>query len=354
MNNEINKINKKEERDFQNENKMKGEYNIEEEGKLDEMKNQKIYNNNSKRVLNGYEIPIGEEYILDARKKLFFDRHKDIYAGRRLKDNKEIIIKLEPTHAKHPVLFYECKTAMFLEGGPGIPNVLWCGSQGNYNIEILDIIGRSLEDLFNDCNRKFTLLTTLMIVDQMLRCIEFIHSKNFIHRNLKPEDFFIDQRSNKHQIYTIELYLAKRYRDPKTGLHIPYKDGKSSLEGTARYASINTLLGIEQSRRDDIEALGYILVYFTKGKLPWSGLKSQTREEKYMKIGEKKISTGLEVLCEGLPEEFKAFIQYARELKFDSRPDYGYLKNLIRKVCVKNQLTFDFNKFDWIIREKKK
>jgi casein kinase I family protein HRR25 len=128
-----------------------------------------------------------------------------------------------------------------------------------------------------------------------------LHSRNFIHRDVKPDNFLIGLGKKKNQVYVIDFGLAKRYRDPKTGLHIPFKDGKS-LTGTARYASINTHLGIEQSRRDDLEALGYVLVYFLRGELPWQGLKSKTMNEKYEKIMEKKITTQLDVLCcKGIP-----------------------------------------------------
>jgi len=272
-----------------------------------------------------------------------------IYLGANIKLNEEVAIKLEPTHTKHPQLFYESKLYMALQGGIGIPKLHWCGSQGNYNILIMDLLGHSLEDLFTYCKRKYTLLTTLMLVDQMLSRIEFIHSRNFIHRDVKPDNFLMGRGMKKHQVYAIDFGLAKRYRDPRTGLHIPYKDGKS-LTGTARYASINTHLGIEQARRDDIEALGYILVYFMKGNLPWQGLKARNVKEKYEKIKEKKISTSLESLCQGLPDEFKTFIQYARDLKFEDRPDYSYLKNIIKKICEKHQLSFNYNKYDWILK----
>lgn len=111
----------------------------------------------------------------------------------------------------------------------------------------------------------------------------------------------------------IDFGLAKRYRDPKTGLHIPYRDGKS-LTGTARYASINTHLGIEQSRRDDLESLGYVLVYFLRGELAWQGLKAKTMKEKYEKIMEKKISTQIEILCKGFPGTI--YNKYKRKSKF--------------------------------------
>jgi serine/threonine protein kinase len=239
---------------------------------------------------------------------------------------------------------------MALQGGIGIPKLHWCGSQGNYNILIMDLLGHSIEDLFTYCKRKFTLLTTLMLVDQMLSRIEFIHSRNFIHRDVKPDNFLMGRGTKKHQVYAIDFGLAKRYRDPRTGLHIPYKDGKS-LTGTARYASINTHLGIEQSRRDDIEALGYILVYFMKGSLPWQGLKARNVKEKYEKIKERKISTTLDSLCQGLCDQFKTFIQYARDLKFEDRPDYIYLRGIIKQICERNSLTFNYNKYDWILKK---
>ena len=300
--------------------------------------------------LKDYEIPIGDSYKLDARKKLGSGAFGDIYLGKNIKQNEEVAIKLEPIKTKHPQLFYESKLYMALQGGIGIPKIHWCGSQGNYNILIMDLLGPSLEDLFNYCKRKFTLLTSLMIIDQMISRIEFIHSRNFIHRDVKPDNFLIGRGNKKFQIYAIDFGLAKKYRDSKSGMHIPYKDGKN-LTGTARYASVNTHLGIEQSRRDDIEALAYIFIYFMKGNLPWQGLKAKNMKEKYEKIKEKKISTSLDDLCKNLPDEIKVFLSYSRELKFDQRPDYAYLKNLIRQVSSNNKLSFSNNKFDWIVKQ---
>jgi serine/threonine protein kinase len=298
---------------------------------------------------NDYEIPIGDNFKLNAKKKLGSGAFGDIYYGVNVKQNEEVAIKLEPTKAKHPQLFYESKLYMALQGGIGIPNVHWCGTQGNYNIMVIDLLGPSLEDLFNYCKRKFNCKTVVMIGDQMISRIEFIHSRNFLHRDVKPDNFLIGLGKKKNQVYAIDFGLAKRYRDPKTGLHIPYKDGKS-LTGTARYASINTHLGIEQSRRDDLESLAYVLVYFLMGDLPWQGLKAKNMKEKYEKIMEKKISTPIEVLCKNFPEEIQIFIHYTRDLRFDDRPDYGFLKKLLKTIIDREKYEIDFM-FDWVIRK---
>ena len=244
---------------------------------------------------------------------------------------------------------------MCLQGGVGIPNLYWCGPQGNYNILIMDLLGQSLEDLFNYCKRKFTLKTTLMVADQIVSRLEFIHSRNFIHRDVKPDNFLIGTGKNQNLVYAIDFGLAKKYRDSKTGLHIPYREGKS-LTGTARYASVNTHRGIEQARRDDLESVGYIMVYFLRGSLPWQGLKAKNMKEKYEKIKEKKINTDLSDLCLGFPPEIAKFIKYTREIGFEERPDYNLLKQLIKTMAENESIEFDFD-FDWINRkreEKKK
>ena len=173
----------------------------------------------------------------------------------------------------------------------------------------------------------------------MIQRIEYIHSRLYLHRDIKPDNFLMGVGRRQHYVYVIDFGLTKRYRDSRTGQHIPYKDGKS-LTGTARYASINTHMGIEQSRRDDLESLGYVLMYFLRGSLPWQGLKAYTKKQKYEKIMEKKISTPIDVLCRGYPQEFSTFLNYTRGLRFEDKPDYSYLRKLFSAIVAKEGIVF--------------
>ncbi|XP_044463985.1 casein kinase 1-like protein 1 isoform X2 [Mangifera indica] len=211
----------------------------------------------------------------------------------------------------------------------------------------MDLLGPSLEDLFNFCSRKLSLKTVLMLADQMINRVEFVHSKSFLHRDLKPDNFLMGLGRRANQVYIIDFGLAKKYRDSSTHQHIPYRENKN-LTGTARYASMNTHLGIEQSRRDDLESLGYVLMYFLRGSLPWQGLKAGTKKQKYEKISEKKVSTSIEALCRGYPTEFASYFHYCRSLRFDDKPDYAYLKRIFRDLFIREGFQFDYV-FDWTI-----
>ncbi|CAH2069677.1 unnamed protein product [Thlaspi arvense] len=271
----------------------------------------------------------------------------EIYLGTNIQTNEEVAIKLESVKTKHPQLLYESKLYRILQGGTGVPNVKWFGVEGDYNVLVMDLLGPSLEDLFNFCSRKLSLKSVLMLADQMINRVEFCHSKSFLHRDLKPDNFLMGLGRRANQVYIIDFGLAKKYRDNTTHQHIPYRENKN-LTGTARYASMNTHLGIEQSRRDDLESLGYILMYFLKGSLPWQGLKAGTKKQKYERISEKKVSTSIESLCRGYPSEFASYFHYCRSLRFDDKPDYGYLKRIYRDLFIREGFQFDYV-FDWTI-----
>lgn len=296
------------------------------------------------------ELRVGNKYRLG--RKIGSGSFGDIYLGTNIQTGEQVAIKLESVKSKHPQLQYEAKLYKVLGGGIGFPYVRWFGQEGDYNVMVIDLLGPSLEDVFNVCHRKFSIKTVLMVADQMIRRIEYVHSKNFIHRDIKPDNFLVGLEAKSNQVNLIDFGLAKKYRDSRSHVHIPYRENKN-LTGTARYASINTHLGIEQSRRDDLEAIGYVLMYFARGNLPWQGLKATTKKEKYERISEKKITTSVEQLCKGFPAEFATYLNYARSLRFDDTPDYTYLRKLFRDLFIREGFEYDCV-YDWDLVERKK
>ncbi|XP_026472425.1 casein kinase I-like [Ctenocephalides felis] len=289
------------------------------------------------------ELRVGNKYRLG--RKIGSGSFGDIYLGTSITTGEEVAIKLECIKEKHPQLHIESKFYKMMQGGMGIPTIKWCGSEGDYNVMVMELLGPSLEDLFNFCSRRFSLKTVLLLADQLISRTEYIHSRNFIHRDIKPDNFLMGLGKKGNLVYIIDFGLAKKFRDGRTHQHIPYRENKN-LTGTARYASINTHLGIEQSRRDDLESLGYVLMYFNRGSLPWQGLKAATKRQKYELISEKKLSTSIEELCKGFSPEFASYLHCCRQLRFDDRPDYSYLRQLFRNLFHRQGFTCDYE-FDW-------
>ena len=210
----------------------------------------------------------------------------------------------------------------------------------------MELLGKSLEDIFQNQEKKFTLKTVCMIGIQMLDRLEFVHSKNIIHRDIKPDNFVLGLDNKSHIIYILDFGLSKKFRSSRTHQHIKFSVNKK-LTGTARYASINALKGCEQSRRDDLEAIGYVLMYFLRGSLPWQGLHVNKGEDRYKKILMKKKGTSAEDLCKGFPKQFIEYINYTRNLEFEADPDYKFLRGLLTDALEKEKCSFDFW-YDWV------
>ena len=294
--------------------------------------------------------------------KIYFSKYKldskigqgsfgKIYSAHNINNGELFALKLEKRNGANSLLEIETYILCYLKG-EGIPFIKSFGFSGDYNVLVMELLGKSLEILFKENNSKFSLKTVCMLAEQMITRLEYIHKKYILHRDIKPDNFTIGRGKKSHIIYLIDFGLAKKYKSSKGNHeHIKYSENKK-LIGTARYASINALKGCEQGRRDDMESLGYVLMYFLRGNLPWQGLKLSKRDDRNKKIYEVKKETSPEELCVGYPKQFCEYIRYTRNLKFEQEPNYDYLKRLIYSVMNKYEYNFDFL-FDWGINKNK-
>lgn len=266
------------------------------------------------------------------------------------KQRREVAVKLEKSNCKHPQLRFEAKVYYELQGQPGVPKLVHFGQDGQYNVLVIQRLGHSLEHLFKYCNHKFSLKTVLLLADQMLTRLETLHDNRVIHRDLKPDNFVFGLGKHCNELYLIDFGLSKCYVHPDTHVHIPFQTGKS-LIGTPRYASINNHRGIEQSRRDDLESLAYLLLYFLNGRLPWQATeKAKSTVKKttvsFQTIADWKERVSAEDICPGAPKQLIALLQYSQALGFYERPDYSRLRLLLTELFDSKNFVRD-GRFDW-------
>mmetsp|Transcript_13506 Transcript_13506/g.32066 ORF Transcript_13506/g.32066 Transcript_13506/m.32066 type:complete len:335 (+) Transcript_13506:49-1053(+) len=252
-----------------------------------------------------------------------------VWSGTSKDKDLSVAIKFEDNQGKNSSLQlpHEQEVLAMLAANPhpqGFAKLFWYGVEGRFSCLVMEMLGYSLEERLQGCGGTFTAPTCVLVADQCLRRIEYLHSCGMLHRDIKPENFVFGTKNKVHVIHLIDFGLSKRYYD---GKHANMRTNLS-LTGTARYASINAHKGIEQSRRDDLEAIGHMLMCFLRGTLPWSGLQAKTQEEKYRKIREKKEDTPLEELCAEHPAAFRIYLATTRSLGFDERPDYRGLRKL--------------------------
>lgn len=343
-------------------------------------------------------VKLCERFIL--KKRLGGGSFGEIYLSEDTQTKRKVAIKLENSRILIPQLELEAKIYRYLSTSVNlnlnsstitiktpsinsssysymnqnieIPGFYYYGADlsHNFNVLAIDVLGRSLEDLLDDNDGPFSLKTVLMLVDQMISCVEFVHRHGYIHRDIKPDNFMLALKSSvnnpscfaairfnnndeniskkknfSNKINIIDFGLSKRYRDAKTGAHIPFKK-KKTMTGTARYASLSAMVGNEQSRRDDLESLGYVFVYMLKGRLPWQGLPAEDHKERLRKIFESKRKTPIDDLCKGLPQEFATFLKKIRKLKFEEEPKYAEYRQMFRDLFINSGFAYDY-KYDW-------
>ena len=278
-----------------------------------------------------------------VKRKIGFGAFGDIYLGQAIQDNKYVAIKTEIRKIPRPILETEAYLLYNLKA-PGIPEVLSFGHTKNYNVLIETLLGKSLDDIFCEKDNKFSKEDICLITKQVIDRIQWVHSKMIIHRDVKPANFLIG-KTDPNIIYLIDFGLSKKYRSSITNNHIRFGFA-GKLTGTVRFCSVNALKGLEQSRRDDIESIAYMMIYFFKGKLPWQGLKTSKKTDKFEKVYEMKKNISIKKLCENLPEQVEKFLEHAKGLGFEQEPDYSFLRSLCKDMI--NGKNFAKLNFSWV------
>jgi casein kinase 1 len=290
-------------------------------------------------------ILINDTYILG--RKIGSGTFGQVYLGRHQHKGTKVAIKLEPLDNRNHILQHEYQVYKDIYNpNAGICKCHYFGLEDDYAVLVVDLLGKSLGSLFAKCGGSFSLKTVLMLADQMISRLEYLHENNYIHRDLKPDNMMIGRDHLNNQIFLIDYGLAKKYRD-NNNRHISWKEG-GKMVGTARYASLNSHKGYQLSRRDDMISLAYILIYFLKGRLPWQKVKGNSKDEKYNNISKLKGGLGSKTLCSDLPKEFKVFLDYCCGMEFTQVPDYNYLRNLFKSLFRREGFTYDLV-FDWVV-----
>ena len=279
-----------------------------------------------------------------------------IHEGINELNGEQVALKFEKTGQKYNFLESEAYF-LFLLKGEGIPKIISYGKIIGFKVIIEELLGESIYLLWK--NTTFDIKNKLndlcLIAIQCLDRLKYIHSKNTLHRDIKPFNFLFG-KTNPKLLYLIDFGISTKYRSSRTGKHIKFKFVRNAI-GSLRYMSINSNSCYEQSRRDDLESLGYILIYLIKKTLPWISIENSNinKIEKYRKVRDLKMSTLPEELCSGLPKEFCDYIKYCRNLSFEQEPNYNYLRNLFLEVIKKNEKIVDIRyikplQFSWLSR----
>ena len=269
-----------------------------------------------------------------------------VYEGNIIDDGGKVAIKVEKKNLiKKSALESEAFLLKDLKD-IGIPEVLSYGLVKNYRVLIEPLLGKDLFSLYIQNGMYFPLEDICLISIQILERIQYVHSRYIIHRDIKPDNFLIGKK-DPNIIYLVDFGLSKKYRSSITKKHVKFSLTKK-LTGTVRFSSPNALRGGEQSRKDDLISIGYMIIFFMKKELPWQRIRAKNDIERITKVYINKKQLKPEILCESLPEEMTEYIKYVYNLEFEQNPDYKYLKGLFQTILKKKKLDCDNLIFSWI------
>ncbi|WVZ62067.1 hypothetical protein U9M48_011855 [Paspalum notatum var. saurae] len=282
------------------------------------------------------KVQVGNSPEYKTDRKLGKGGFGQVYVGRRVSggtartgpDAYEVALKFEHRNSKGcnygPP--YEWQVYNTLNGCYGIPSVHYKGRQGDYYILVMDMLGPSLWDVWNSMGQTMSAHMAACIAVEAISILEKLHSKGFVHGDVKPENFLLGQPGSPDdkKLYLIDLGLASKWRN-SSGHHVEYDQRPDIFRGTIRYASVHAHLGRTGSRRDDLESLAYTLIFLIRGRLPWQGYQGDTKS---FLVCKKKMATSPEMLCCFCPAPFKQFLEIVTNMKFDEEPNYAKLISL--------------------------
>lgn len=272
-----------------------------------------------------------------------------VHQGIDLDSSEPVAVKVEPSTSKRPLLLYEARVCKSLAGKPGFPRLRYCGFEPRRSVLVMDLLGPSLTRLRALCGGRLSFKTVLMLGIQLMNRLEDLHSEGYIHRDISEANVLLGRGEDDQIVHLIDYGLCKRFRDAVTQKHIGYRQ-KSVLKGTMVFASLNALRGGELSRRDDLEAVGYLLLFLLRGSLPWQTLpKTYTKRAAYEELVRARGSESLEDMCSDLPQggqELTEYLTYCRGLGFEEDPDYDRLRTLFLDAMAREGYEHDLV-YDW-------